>query len=135
MHDLLVCLPAYTGLSRVYTLQHCDSFSPVLQCHVTHDLPNYVSLVVLHVCVGVDSGRDAEPRRQTSPRAGSPPPPIGSCPISPWSAAVYAHIGQWQGPNTAFLDNTQVFSASRQKALPFNYTQANVVWYVSIFPA
>lgn len=72
MQDSLVCLPAYTGLSRMYTLQHCDSFSPVLQCHVTHDLPNYVSLVVLHVHVGVGSGRDAEPHWQTSPGAGPP---------------------------------------------------------------
>lgn len=34
----------------------------------------------------------------------------------------------------AFLSNTQVFSANRQNTLPFNYTQANVVWYLSIFP-
>lgn len=72
MQDSLVCLPACTGLPRMYTPQHCDSFSPALQCHVTHDLPNYVSLVVLHVHVGVDSGRDAEPHWQTSPGAGPP---------------------------------------------------------------
>lgn len=131
MQDSLVCLPAYTGLPCRYTLQHCDSFFPVLQCHVTHDLPNYVTLVVLHVRVGVDGSGDAEPRWQMSPRAG---PLISSCPISPWGAGVYAHIGQQQGPKTAFLDDMQIFSANRQKAPPFNYMQANVVWYVSIFP-
>lgn len=68
----------------MYTLQHCASSAPVLQCHVTHDLPNSVSLVVLHVCVGVESGRDADPPWQTSPRAG---PSISSCPISPQACA------------------------------------------------
>lgn len=119
--ELLVCLPACTGLSHTYALQHRDSSSALLQCHVTHDLPNSVSLVALHVRVGVGSGRDVEPCWQMSPGAGAP---ISSCPVSPWGKA----------QNTAFLDDMQAFSANQQNALPSNYMQANVAWYISIFP-
>lgn len=45
-----------------------------------------------------------------------------------------AHIQQRRGLNAALLNHPLVCSGNRQKELPFNYTQANVVWYVSIFP-
>lgn len=67
MQDLLFWLPACTGLSRMRTLQHCDSFSPVPQCHVTYDPPP-------NICVSPgDTGAQG---RRAPLRA-----PISSCPV------------------------------------------------------
>lgn len=66
MQDWLFVSLLTLAFQACTTLQHCDSSSPVLQYHVTHDLPNSISLVVLHMRVGAESGRDTEPRRQMS---------------------------------------------------------------------